>query len=180
MRGNDSLTERERELTLTHSLTQSQRQRAAEPSHPSLTCPPATCSPAMPRDDVKKSSKASKAKGEKTKRSPSAYIIFASEMRPTVKAENPDATFGELGKLLGAKWAALSDAEKAVASFAFNSNGFLISNAALPEEGRGRKSLIGVYIRIHLPQAPFANYFEVASHPLLFARSHRRRQNSLR
>ena len=95
----------------------------------------------MPRDDVKKSSKASKAKGEKTKRSPSAYIIFASEMRPTVKAENPDATFGELGKLLGAKWAALSDAEKAVTSFAPASNGFLISNTALPEEGRGRQSL---------------------------------------
>jgi hypothetical protein len=61
----------------------------------------------MAKDDdttPKKAARASKPKGDKVKRAPSAYIIFATEQRPQIKAENPDATFGGLGKLLGAKW----------------------------------------------------------------------------
>jgi hypothetical protein len=68
---------------------------------------------AMPKDTAK-ATKASKPKSDKPKRSPSAYIIFAADMRPKIRASNPEATFGELGKLLGAKWGALSEAEKAV------------------------------------------------------------------
>jgi len=49
----------------------------------------------------------------KVKRAPSPYINFCSEWRPKMKADNPDATFGELGKLLGEKWKTLSDSEKA-------------------------------------------------------------------
>mmetsp|Transcript_23891 Transcript_23891/g.21733 ORF Transcript_23891/g.21733 Transcript_23891/m.21733 type:complete len:89 (-) Transcript_23891:78-344(-) len=56
-----------------------------------------------------------KVKGEKTKakRAPSPYIIFCTEKRPEVKAANPEATFGELGKLLGQLWGSLDEKGKA-------------------------------------------------------------------
>jgi hypothetical protein len=41
------------------------------------------------------------------KRSLSAYMFFSIEHRAAVKAKNPDATFGDLGKLIAADWAAL-------------------------------------------------------------------------
>jgi hypothetical protein len=53
-------------------------------------------------------------KKEKKPRAPSSYIIFSNEQRAKVQEENPGAKFGEIGKLLGAKWSALSAAEKAV------------------------------------------------------------------
>jgi len=34
-------------------------------------------------------------------------------MRPTVLKEKPDLSFGEVGKELGSRWRALSDAQKA-------------------------------------------------------------------
>lgn len=61
-----------------------------------------------------KATRSPKSKGDKVKRAPSAYIIFSTEVRPKVKADNPDATFGEMGKLLGAKWAAMTESEKSV------------------------------------------------------------------
>ena len=42
----------------------------------------------------------------------SGYMLFCKEQRPIVKEENPDMTFGELGKELGKRWKALSDADK--------------------------------------------------------------------
>lgn len=59
------------------------------------------------------------AKGSKKEKDPNApkknqsgYMIFCSENRAVVKEENPDATFGELGKLLGQKWKELDEAAK--------------------------------------------------------------------
>merc|ERR1711879_839273 len=46
------------------------------------------------------------------KKAQSAYMIFCNENRPIVKEENPDASFGEMGKLLGARWKELSDEGK--------------------------------------------------------------------
>jgi len=37
----------------------------------------------------------------------------SKENREKVKAENPDITFGQIGKKLGEMWRALSDEEKA-------------------------------------------------------------------
>lgn len=42
----------------------------------------------------------------------SAYMIFAKESRSSIKTDNPDATFGELGKLIGNSWKKLSEDEK--------------------------------------------------------------------
>jgi hypothetical protein len=37
---------------------------------------------------------------------------FSQEKRSTVKEENPDLTFGGIGKKLGEMWRALTDKEK--------------------------------------------------------------------
>eukprot|EP00985_Skeletonema_marinoi_P012776 scaffold6259_cov75-Skeletonema_marinoi.AAC.4 len=58
-----------------------------------------------------KKAKATKAKG-KSKKPLTGYMLFAKEMRPVVKEENPEFSFGELGKELGARWRALTDDEK--------------------------------------------------------------------
>ena len=46
------------------------------------------------------------------KRALSAYMFFANENRDIIKAENPDVSFGQVGKLLGEKWKALSPEER--------------------------------------------------------------------
>ncbi|CCE86454.1 Piso0_004944 [Millerozyma farinosa CBS 7064] len=46
------------------------------------------------------------------KRSLSAYMFFANENRDIVRAENPGISFGQVGKLLGEKWKAMSSEDK--------------------------------------------------------------------
>lgn len=46
------------------------------------------------------------------KRALSAYMFFANENRDIVRAENPGIAFGQVGKLLGEKWKALTGDEK--------------------------------------------------------------------
>jgi len=57
---------------------------------------------------------AKKAKKDKDapKSAPSAYVLFCTQERPKLKAKHPDATFGELGTLLGAAWKALDNDAK--------------------------------------------------------------------
>ncbi|KAJ2890581.1 Non-histone chromosomal protein 6 [Coemansia aciculifera] len=40
-------------------------------------------------------------------------MFFSKDQRKTVQDENPDITFGQIGKILGDKWKSLSDAAKA-------------------------------------------------------------------
>jgi hypothetical protein len=42
-----------------------------------------------------------------------AYLLFAAERRPTIKAERPDLGFGDLARAIGEEWKKMSDAEKA-------------------------------------------------------------------
>ncbi|KAG6809281.1 hypothetical protein H0H92_000832 [Tricholoma furcatifolium] len=46
------------------------------------------------------------------KRALSAYMFFSQNWRDRIKAENPGVGFGEIGKLLGAKWKELSEEER--------------------------------------------------------------------
>ncbi|WFC97931.1 Non-histone chromosomal protein 6 [Malassezia yamatoensis] len=46
------------------------------------------------------------------KRPLSAYMFFSQDWRERVKTENPDAGFGDVGRLLGTKWKEMSDDEK--------------------------------------------------------------------
>lgn len=64
--------------------------------------------------DGKASAKADK---PKTKRAPSPYILFCQEKRKELKASHPEATFGEMGKMLGQMWAAMDEKAKAVSSY---------------------------------------------------------------
>ena len=49
----------------------------------------------------------------KVKKTPSAYILFCTAKRPEVKTNHPEATFGELGGLLGKMWTAMDATAKA-------------------------------------------------------------------
>lgn len=57
--------------------------------------------------------KSSEEKEDKPKRAPSAYIIFCSEMRSTVKDEYPDLGPKDITKKLGELWRELDDDSKA-------------------------------------------------------------------
>lgn len=46
------------------------------------------------------------------KRPLSAFMFFSKDRRETVRTDNPDASFGEIGKLLGENWRSLSDGDK--------------------------------------------------------------------
>lgn len=47
------------------------------------------------------------------KRPLSAFIFWGQEERPKLKKENPGLSFAELGRILGQKWSALDDIDKA-------------------------------------------------------------------
>jgi hypothetical protein len=44
----------------------------------------------------------------------SAFILFSINRRAAIKAENPDFSFGEIGREIGKQWKELKEAEKAV------------------------------------------------------------------
>merc|ERR1712034_230947 len=48
------------------------------------------------------------------KRALSAFFIFASEIRDEVRENNPDASIGQIGKILGQQWQALSQDRKVI------------------------------------------------------------------
>jgi len=46
------------------------------------------------------------------KRPSTAFFIFANEVRGEIREENPDASIGEIGKILGQQWNALAEDRK--------------------------------------------------------------------
>ena len=60
---------------------------------------------AKPKAAKGKASKGKKDDKPKVKRAPSAYMLFCKKNRAAIVKANPKATFGEVGKLLGAAWA---------------------------------------------------------------------------
>ena len=57
--------------------------------------------------------KKSKGSGDKPKRGKNAYQLFCDAKRAEVKTANPEAKMGDLSKILGGMWKALSEEEKA-------------------------------------------------------------------
>jgi hypothetical protein len=60
-------------------------------------------------------------KGKKAKKDPlapkkgmSAFMMFSNENRNKIKTDNPEATFGEIGRKVGEAWKALNDKQKVV------------------------------------------------------------------
>merc|ERR1712061_873322 len=74
--------------------------------------------PAAKKPVAKKAKKPKRKKGQKKdkdapKRAMSAFFLFAQDERPKVKAANPSASIGDIGKELGARWAKCPAAAKA-------------------------------------------------------------------
>ncbi|KAL3493649.1 high mobility group box domain-containing protein [Aspergillus germanicus] len=72
----------------------------------------------MPKEKTTRKAKAP-ARPERKKKDPnapkrglSAYMFFANDNRDKVREDNPGITFGQVGKMLGEKWKALSDKER--------------------------------------------------------------------
>ncbi|KAF2084958.1 non-histone chromosomal protein 6 [Saccharata proteae CBS 121410] len=75
----------------------------------------------MPKEkSAPRKAKAVKADSGKKKKDPnapkrglSAYMFFANDQREKVREENPGIKFGEVGKLLGERWKALNEKQRA-------------------------------------------------------------------
>ena len=77
----------------------------------------ATAEKAKAKEKAAKANKGNKAKVEKKEKVPkrlSGFMIFSKKTRPQIVAANPGIPFGEVGKLVGAEWAKLSEEEKQV------------------------------------------------------------------
>ena len=46
------------------------------------------------------------------KKQMSGYILFSAEIRKTITQKNPHANFGEISRLVGIEWKALTEAER--------------------------------------------------------------------
>jgi len=66
-----------------------------------------------PAKKEKKEKKAKKDTKEKKPRKLNAYMVFAMEVRESVKKNNPTASIIDIAKKIGEKWRAMTDAEKA-------------------------------------------------------------------
>ncbi|OGM42139.1 non-histone chromosomal protein 6 [Aspergillus bombycis] len=71
----------------------------------------------MPKERTTRKAKGTRVERKKKdpnapKRGLSAYMFFANDNREKVREENPGISFGQVGKMLGEKWKALSDTER--------------------------------------------------------------------
>merc|ERR1711925_65627 len=65
---------------------------------------------AFAKEMVKHKAKNSKRPKDKNapKRATSSFMIFANDIRDEVKENNPEASFGEVGRIMGQQWGALA------------------------------------------------------------------------
>lgn len=70
--------------------------------------------PAHDPDGGGKKSKKAKKDPAAPKRNMSAYFLYSIAARSVVKEENPDATFGDIARLISAKFKALPEKERKV------------------------------------------------------------------
>jgi hypothetical protein len=64
-------------------------------------------------DKPKKGRKSKRSESGEPKKALSAFMYFSMGRRPILKEENPDWAFGDFGKVMGAEWGKMSDADKA-------------------------------------------------------------------
>lgn len=64
--------------------------------------------------EFKGTEKKAKKNPDEPKRGMSAFMIFSKESRNSIKTDNPEATFGEIGSLVGQAWKALNEEQKLV------------------------------------------------------------------
>ena len=61
---------------------------------------------------AEKEAKKAEKKANGIKRKPSAFANYMKTIRTSVKNENPDASFGDISKIVGEKWKNLTNEEK--------------------------------------------------------------------
>lgn len=68
----------------------------------------------MPKERSTRKTKTAKKKKDPNapKRGLSAYMFFANEQRDCVRLEHPGIAFGQVGKVLGERWKALSEKQR--------------------------------------------------------------------
>ncbi|KAH0604295.1 uncharacterized protein H6S33_006672 [Morchella sextelata] len=70
----------------------------------------------MPRTEKARNKPVKGAKKKKDPNAPkrglSAYMFFANEQRENVRSENPGIAFGQVGKVLGERWKALTPLQR--------------------------------------------------------------------
>mgnify|MGYP005991962565 CR=1 FL=1 len=87
--------------------------KQTETFKPVVTTPVKRAKKAAPKAKVVKSAtKEKKVKKEGPKKA-NAYMMFATANRADVLKKNPNATFGETGKLIGELWQKLKESDKA-------------------------------------------------------------------
>merc|ERR1712228_79153 len=84
--------------------------KAAKPKPKKVKKPKKAKKPVPKKPKRKKGQKKDK---DAPKRAMSAFFLFAQDERPKVKAANPSASIGDIGKELGARWAKCPAAAKA-------------------------------------------------------------------
>ncbi|XP_054712195.1 LOW QUALITY PROTEIN: protein polybromo-1-like [Uloborus diversus] len=92
----------------------------------------------------------SSSKKKSTKRIVTGYILFASEVRRSVIAANPDRSFGDISRLIGTEWRNLPIAKKADYE----------DRAAKQNEETQQLNLLGAE---SMPQSPASNHGSCAS-----------------
>ena len=60
----------------------------------------------------KKKSKRQKKDPNAPKRAMSAFMFYSQEHRASIQDKNPGVTFGQIGRILGAEWKKLSEADR--------------------------------------------------------------------
>lgn len=68
----------------------------------------------IPPDDLEEGGRKKKKKKDPNapKRNMSAYFLYSVAVRPTIKVDHPEATFGEIAKLISSKFKELTDKER--------------------------------------------------------------------
>jgi len=79
--------------------------KAAKPKPKKVKKPKKAKKPVPKKPKKPKRKKGQKKDKDAPKRAMSAFFLFAQDERPKVKAANPSASIGDIGKELGARWA---------------------------------------------------------------------------
>merc|ERR1711936_1566855 len=93
--------------------TPAKKKPAAKPKPKKVKKPKKAKKPVPKKPKKPKRKKGQKKDKDAPKRAMSAFFLFAQDERPKVKAANPSASIGDIGKELGARWAKCPAAAKA-------------------------------------------------------------------
>jgi hypothetical protein len=70
--------------------------------------------PTADPDGGKKGSKKAKKDPDAPKRNMSAYFLYSIDARPSVKEQNPDASFGDIARIISTQFKNLSEKERKI------------------------------------------------------------------